>query len=141
VTGWIAALALAIVAAAVGAVFGASRERRGAAEKLDAIRDELSRRLNEVFSLQELSYVLSESVQPERIAEQIANYVFRFLEVDGVLVGLTTDGGGTIRAPAAVGSLAGLLGRELGEAEGGLLSAAMGGERMELAERDGEHQP
>ena len=40
------------------------RERRRAAE-------ELNRRLSELFSLQELSYVLSDSLELDRIVEQV----------------------------------------------------------------------
>ena len=44
---------------------------------------QLDRRINEIFSLQELSYVLAESLQLERVAEQVARYTMRFLQADG----------------------------------------------------------
>src|SRR2546426_7563977 len=46
------------------------RDRRRAA-------DELNRRLSELFSLQELSYILSGSLQLERIVEQVVRYTDR----------------------------------------------------------------
>src|SRR6185312_1782259 len=54
------------------------RERRRAAE-------ELNRRLSELFSLQELSYVLSDSLELDRIVEQVVRYALRFLDAQGAL--------------------------------------------------------
>jgi hypothetical protein len=47
---------------------------------------QLDRRISELFSLQELSYVLAESIELERIAEQVARYAARFLQAEGALV-------------------------------------------------------
>src|SRR5919109_5198165 len=65
------------------------RDRRRAA-------DELNRRLSELFSLQELSYILSGSLQLDRITEQVVRYAMRFLEAQGALIALApeADGGG-----------------------------------------------
>jgi len=49
------------------------RDRRRAA-------DELNRRLSELFSLQELSYILAGSLQLDRIVEQVVRYAMRFLD-------------------------------------------------------------
>ena len=69
--------------------------------ELQAERDDfarrLDRRINEIFSLQELSYVLSESLQTERIVEQVARFTARFLEAEGTLVALGLRGAS--RAP------------------------------------------
>src|ERR1041384_1941261 len=65
----------------------AEHERRRAAE-------ELNRRLSELFSLQELSYVLSESLELDRIAGQVARYAIRFLDAQGALVALAGGGSG-----------------------------------------------
>src|SRR6266702_5308733 len=61
------------------------RDRRRAA-------DELNRRLSELFSLQELSYILSGSLQLDRIVEQVVRYAMRFLEAKGALVALAAEG-------------------------------------------------
>src|SRR6266704_5815906 len=60
------------------------RERR-------RVADELNRRLSELFSLQELSYVLSESLELERIVEQVVRYAMRFLDARGALVALAIE--------------------------------------------------
>ncbi|MGH7533429.1 MAG: hybrid sensor histidine kinase/response regulator, partial [Gemmatimonadales bacterium] len=84
-------------------------------------------------SLQELSYVLSESLQVDRLAEQVARYVQRFLRADGALVALAEPGGGPgLRVAGAEGSLAGLLGRRIGAGEESLLLRAAARERIEL---------
>ena len=51
------------------------RAAHRAEPELAAVRSELTRRLNELFSLQELTYVLSDSIQVERIAEQVAGHL------------------------------------------------------------------
>src|SRR3954465_8535100 len=60
---------------------GSGSARRGAAE-------ELNRRLSELFSLQELSYVLSDSLELDRIVEQVVRYAVRFLDAQGALLAL-----------------------------------------------------
>src|ERR671923_2191983 len=89
-------------------------ERRRAA-------DELNRRLSELFSLQELSYILSGSLQLDRIVEQVVRYAMRFLDAQGALVALAPDGETPpsagradrplLRVTAADGTLAALAGR------------------------------
>src|SRR5690349_22365148 len=64
---------------------GSERDRRRAA-------DELNRRLSELFSLQELSYILSGSLQLDRIVEQVVRYTMRFLDAQGALLALAPDG-------------------------------------------------
>src|SRR5436309_11900893 len=63
------------------------RDRRRAA-------DELNPRLSELFSLQELSYIPSGSLQLERIVEQVVRYTRRFPGARGALRALALDGGG-----------------------------------------------
>src|SRR6185503_10902024 len=80
------------------------RERRRAA-------DELNRRLSELFSLQELSYVLSDSLELDRIVEQVVRYAVRFLDAQGALLALAGDvPGEPLRVVAAEGTLAALRG-------------------------------
>jgi len=103
------------------------------AERDDFAR-RLDRRINEIFSLQELSYVLSESLQTERIVEQVARFTSRFLEAEGTMVALTAEGEADLRIAAAEGCLAHLLGRSIPSQAGGLLTQAIGRERIELAD-------
>ena len=103
------------------------------AERDDFAR-RLDRRINEIFSLQELSYVLSESLQTERIVEQVARFTARFLEAEGTLVVLASEDQPTLRVAAAEGTLASLRGRSVPSDQGGLLTQAIGRERIELAE-------
>ncbi len=78
----------------------------------------LDRRINEIFSLQELSYILSESLQMERIVEQVARFTARFLEAEGTLVVLASEDHAELRIAAAEGSLVGLRGRLLPDRPG-----------------------
>src|SRR5204863_9569516 len=99
------------------------RDRRRAA-------DELNRRLSELFSLQELSYILSGSLQLDRIVEQVVRYAMRFLEAKGALVALAADGEGPegegaghrpLTVSAAEGTLGHLRGRTIGADDAGLI--------------------
>ncbi len=90
------------------------------------------------ISLQELSYILSESLQEERIVTQVASYVARFLPAGGASVLLADERTGELRVAAGEGSLASLVGTRLPEQSAGLISKAIGGERLEVAGRAGE---
>ena len=96
---------LAVLAAAGGLAVGylLARRNRGAepTAELAQARAEVSRRLADIFALQELSFVLSQSLQPKRIAEQMIGYLKRFTDVGGALVVLTTETGGTATFDAA----------------------------------------
>jgi two-component system NtrC family sensor kinase len=117
------------------------RERRRTA-------DELNRRLSELFSLQELSYILSGSLQLERIVEQIVRYAMRFLDAKGALLALVPEaearGGGAaggghhpLHVAAAQGSLAALAGRAITADDPGLVGRSLASDRLELV-HDGE---
>jgi two-component system, NtrC family, sensor kinase len=117
------------------------RERRRAA-------DELNRRLSELFSLQELSFILSGSLQLDRIVEQVVRYAMRFLDAQGALVALAPDGDAAgagpgsedrplLRVTAADGTLAGLAGRSVGADDPGLVVRSLGRERLELVRNSG----
>src|SRR5437764_652835 len=112
--------------------------------------DELNRRLSELFSLQELSFILSGSLQLERIVEQVVRYAMRFLDAQGALVALAPDGeaaaGGPgagsedrplLRVTAADGTLAALAGRSIGADDPGLVVRSLGRERLELVRDSG----
>ncbi len=100
-------------------------ERRALARQVD-------RRINEIFSLQELSYVLAESLQSERIAGQVARYVMRFLNVEGAAVALPEGAGGGLLIAAAEGSLASSQGSRVAADSPSLLLRASSTERIEV---------
>ncbi len=140
-TGWLVAAIVAIGAALGGSyLIGRLRAKRLAAEAEHA-RGQLSRRLSELFSLQELSYALSQSLEIDRIADQVVRYVARFIDCEGSLVALAAEGEARLHVAAAQGSLTRLAGVEVSEQEAGLVGAAMGAEHLEMAELDGEHRP
>jgi two-component system NtrC family sensor kinase len=134
----------AIALLGVGACLALRRlERRAAgteAGRAEAAR-QLDRRISELFSLQELSYVLAESIQLDRIVEQVARYGARFLQADGALVALAEGDGGGLRVVAAAGSLAALAGRRTGPGEAGLIRQAVDRERIEVAQAAGHPVP
>src|SRR6266571_5356458 len=103
------------------------RDRRRAA-------DELNRRLSELFSLQELSYILAGSLQLDRIVEQVVRYAMRFLDAQGALVALAAEGEGgrPLHVTAAEGTLAGLAGRAIAPTDSGLVVRSLSRERLEL---------
>jgi two-component system NtrC family sensor kinase len=103
------------------------------ASRLEAAR-QLDRRISELFSLQELSYVLAESIQLDRIVDQVARYGARFLQADGALVALAEGDSGTLRVAAAAGTLAFLADRRTAAGEPGLVRLAVDRERIEVAQ-------
>jgi two-component system NtrC family sensor kinase len=144
----VACTAVALIAnrpVAVGAVlllavtvwFAIGRLERQAlaaeAREVEAAR-QLDRRISELFSLQELSYVLAESIELERIAEQVARYAARFLQAEGALVALIDEETGALRAIAGTGDLTHLEGREIGVPDPGLLRLALARERIEVSQ-------
>jgi len=107
------------------------RERRRAA-------DELNRRLSELFSLQELSYVLSDSLELDRIVEQVVRYAVRFLDAQGALLALAGDvPGDALRIAAAEGTLASLRGHTIAADDPGLVARAISREHLELVRNSG----
>ena len=132
------ALLLAGVALALGGAAGWGlwiRERRRRADSEQERRratDELNRRLSELFSLQELSYILSESLQLERIIEQVVRYAVRFLDARGALVALQGEGAEPIRVAAADGTLTDLKGQVVPPDDEGLVARSLGRDRFEL---------
>jgi two-component system NtrC family sensor kinase len=109
---------------------------RDAERRQEDTARQLDRRISELFSLQELSYVLSESIQLERIAEQVARYAGRFLQADGALLALVEDPDGRrLRVAAASGTLAPLQGRIFEGSEAALVRSALVRERIEVTHR------
>src|SRR5256712_7928228 len=110
------------------------RERRRTA-------DELNRRLSELFSLQELAYVLSESLQLDRIVEQVVRYAMRFLDARGALLALATEQESEtrqLRVAAAEGTLVPLKGQSIRGDDPGLVARSLGRERLELVRDSGD---
>jgi two-component system NtrC family sensor kinase len=134
-------LLLALAALALGGLATAAvAMRRRLAQSERARRraaDELNRRLSELFSLQELAYVLSESLEPDHIAEQVVRYTMRFLDARGALVALAADGPDslrTLRVAGAEGTLAALRGHTVPADDSGLVARSVGSERLELVD-------
>jgi len=95
--------------------------------------DELNRRLSELFWLQELSYVLSESIKLERIVEQVVRYAMRFIDARGALVALAGENADDpLTIAAAEGSLAELKGTTVLATDPGLVARSARSERLEL---------
>src|SRR2546422_3136021 len=106
-------------------------ERRRAAE-------ELNRRLSELFSLQELSYVLSDSLELDRIVEQVVRYAVRFLDAQGALLALVGDApNDPLHIAAAEGTLAPLRGQTIQGDDAGLVARSTGREHLELIRNSG----
>jgi two-component system NtrC family sensor kinase len=106
-------------------------ERRRAAE-------ELNRRLSELFSLQELSYVLSDSLELDRIVEQVVRYAVRFLDAQGALLALTGDASADpLHVAAAEGTLTPLRGRKIPVDDSGLVARSIGRAHLELVRNPG----
>jgi two-component system NtrC family sensor kinase len=135
-TWWLAALALLAVAGSFWISLARGRRRaREADARSDQLATQLDRRISELFSLQELSYVLSESIQLDRIVDQVAKYAARFLQTDGAIVVLAEDDQGrTLNVAGATGTLDFLLGRVAEENENVLVRAAIARERIEVAQ-------
>src|SRR6266576_2006791 len=130
---------LLVVFLVVGGVLWRLRERlvRSEQERRRAA-EELNRRLSELFSLQELSYVLSDSLELDRIVEQVVRYAVRFLDAQGALLALVGDApGDPIHIAAAEGTLSGLRGRKIAPDDAGLVARATGREHLELVRNSG----
>src|SRR6266571_2494657 len=108
-----ATIAIALIVAGAGLVVWRLRQRllRSEHERRRAA-EELNRRLSELFSLQELSYVLSDSLELDRIVEQVVRYAVRFLDAQGALLALVGEAAGDpLQVAAAEGTLSALSGR------------------------------
>jgi two-component system NtrC family sensor kinase len=124
---------LVALAGLAGFHLGRTRTTSRMAREIESARSELARRVSEMLSLQELSYLLSESLEPNRIVEHVVRYVSQALDSAGTMMAMTTNGGAPIRVIAAEGSLRHMAGREFSEAEAGLITKAIGSEHVEVA--------
>src|SRR4029077_242926 len=134
-----ATIALALIVLGVGVVLWRLRQRllRSEHERRRAA-DELNRRLSELFSLQELSYVLSDSLELDRIVEQVVRYAVRFLDAQGALLALVGEGpNDPLQVAAAEGTLAPLRGQKIQGDDAGLVARSTGREHLELIRNSG----
>ena len=133
---WLAALALLNLCGSFWVAIARGRRRlRDSEAKCDQLATQLDRRISELFSLQELSYVLSESIQLDRIVDQVTKYAGRFLQTDGAIVALADDDEGRrLRIVAAAGTLEPLLGQLTEDRDTALVRFAIDHERIEVAQ-------
>jgi PAS domain S-box-containing protein len=131
---WLAVLAvISIFVTFWIAVVRSRRRAREAEAKADQLAVQVDRRISELFSLQELSYVLSESIQLDRVVDQVAKYAARFLQADGAIVVLVEMEGRALRVVAASGTLEPLVGQVSEDTESALVRFAIGRDRIEVA--------
>ncbi|HUF34845.1 MAG TPA: ATP-binding protein [Gemmatimonadales bacterium] len=134
---WLAVLALVHISGSFWVAITRGRRRLRESElKSEQLAAQLDRRISELFSLQELSYVLSDSIQLDRIVDQVARYAGRFLQADGTVVVLaeTEEAGSPLRVVAGTGILEPLLGLVAAPADSGLVRFAISRERIEVAQ-------
>jgi two-component system NtrC family sensor kinase len=132
---WLAVFtALSIGATFWIAVIRSRAQLRAAQSRADQLAVQLDHRISELFSLQELSYVLSDSMQLDRIVDQVARYAARFIQADGALVALVEMDGRALRVVAASGSLEPMLGQVSEGADSSLVRTAIRGDRIEVAQ-------
>jgi two-component system NtrC family sensor kinase len=137
---WLALMAVGVVAATLWLARMVSGDRlREAEDKAERLAAQVDRRISELFSLRELSYVLSESIQLDRIVEQVVRYTSRFVQADGVVLVLAESDGRALRVAAASGTLASLLGQVSEGADGSLVRVAIERDRIEV--QQGESSP
>ena len=133
---WLAGVAVVTIAVSFWiAILRGRRRLRDSESKCDQLASQLDRRISELFSLQELSYVLSESIQLDRIVDQVAKYAGRFLQADGAIVVLADDEQGRfLRVAGAAGTLEPLIGQVTEDPDTALVRFAMQRERIEVAQ-------
>ncbi len=133
---WIAALAVITISGSFWVAIARGRRRLRESElKAEQLASQLDRRISELFSLQELSYVLSESIQLDRIVEQVAKYAGRFLQADGAIVVLADDETGRrLRVAGAAGTLEPLIGEVTEDPDTALVRFAIQRESIEVAQ-------
>jgi two-component system, NtrC family, sensor kinase len=137
---WISLFALLSVLGTFWVALLRARQRAGEAEaKADQLAVQVDRRISELFSLQELSYVLSESIQLDRVVDQVAKYAARFLQADGAIVVVVEMDGKVLRVVAGSGTLESMVGQVSADSESALVRFAIGRDRIEVAQ--GEETP
>jgi PAS domain S-box-containing protein len=136
---WLALLAVSTIFLTFWIAVIRSRHRAREAEaRADQLAVQVDRRISELFSLQELSYVLSESIQLDRVVDQVAKYAARFLQADGAVVVLVEMEDRALRVVAGSGNLEWLVGQVSEDTESALVRFAIGRDRIEVAHGTGD---
>jgi PAS domain S-box-containing protein len=137
---WLAVIAVVNIAGSFWVAITRGRRRLRESEvKSEQLASQLDRRISELFSLQELSYVLSESIQLDRIVDQVAKYAGRFLQADGAIVVLADDDQGrSLRIAGASGTLEPLIGQVTEDPDTTLVRFAIQRERIEVSQGTAE---
>src|SRR5438045_6601440 len=134
-----ATIAIAVTFVGAGLVLWRLRQRlvRSEQERRRAA-EELNRRLSELCSLQELSYVWSDPLELDRTVEQVLRYALRFLDAQGALLALLGEApGDRLHVAAAEGTLAPLRGQKIAPDDAGLIARSTGHEHLELVRNSG----
>src|SRR3954451_3262828 len=132
---WVSLGSTLVVLGTFWAALLRARRRTGEAEaKADQLAVQVDRRISELFSLQELSYVLSESIQLDRVVDQVAKYAARFLQADGAIVVVVETDGKLLRVVAGSGTLESMVGQANEESESALVRFAISRDRIEVAQ-------
>jgi two-component system NtrC family sensor kinase len=122
---------------ALVAIVVEGRRLRGRLAEVARQRDEaaaqLDRRISELFSLRELGYVVSESLELTHIVQQVARYATRFLQAGGAIVVLQEPAGDALEVLAAEGTLSELMGRR-SDGRGSLVGTSIERGRIEVAQ-------
>ncbi len=104
----------------------------------DRLSEELARRLAELTSVQELTHILSSSLQLDRVVSEVAAFAMRVCDATGAAVVLTTEDGQALEVFAAEGTLGHCLGLALDveRSPGSIVAEAIGHERLEWRNTD-----
>jgi two-component system, NtrC family, sensor kinase len=107
-------------------------------EDRDRLAAELSRRLIELHSLQELSHVLSASPRFDHVVAEAARYAMHVVDGSGAVVLLASRDGHSFDAVAATGTLGHVLRRRVDPESGGVMMDAIRYERLERRVADAQ---
>ena len=116
--------------------FGQSDAAAALRDDRDRLAAELSRRLIELHSLQELSHVLSASPRFDHVVAEAARYAMHVVDGVGAVVLLGARDGRSLDAVAAAGSLGHVLRRSVDPESGGVMMDAIRYERLERRAAD-----
>ncbi len=136
---WVVTLFLSSAVGLIAYFVGRGRGAQLSGEKAEAPEEDLARQINDLRSLQELSFNLSESLDVDRIVKQVVAHLARSIRTDGIVLAVADGGALPLTVRAAQGTMAVLSGRIIREREAGLIGEAMGAEHLQVAhasERD-----
>jgi len=132
---WLLAVPALVVPAVLAVMLRrADRATALAEQRCEDTAAQLDRRISELFSLQELSFILSESLQLSRVVDQVARYAARFLQAEGALIVLADPATSTLKVVAAEGALESLRGTETRDDDPTLIRTAIDRGRIEVSQ-------